>query len=96
MDNVEDSFHVEEEIVICEADNAIVVDQDEKKDDGKFVLTNIFECVDNQLVVVGREKMKCTDMKCQFLLSKNEEMLFLKKTFLFDFIMCRLSKRRVV
>ena len=45
--NVVDSFLVKAKYVIYEENDALVIEQDEKKNDEKFVLANIFKFVDN-------------------------------------------------
>lgn len=47
LDNVVDNLHAEAKVVICEANNALVVEKDENKDDKRFVLTNVFEYANN-------------------------------------------------
>ena len=68
LTNVDDSLHVKiqgnvvevcqvvvrEDEIIYEANNALVVEQDEKKYDEKFVLTNVLECANNQVVAAKK------------------------------------------
>ena len=84
LDNVVDNLHAEEEDVLCKENNALVVEQDKKKDNEKFGLTNVFNYGDNESIETKKGKDKMHYYEVPILLSNNDEMLFLKKIFEFD------------